>query len=112
MRACAAGALLALVLTLVHHGVLPAVGAPPGSATDGTCPMGFESDSEGVCRAAAQAAVSLDPYGLEDYVLKHPVMLSAGHAGLAPPCFCAPPDAQTDEHLLLCSWARLLGPGT
>jgi len=111
MRAFTAGALPALLLTLMHRGVLLPAGASAAGSADGTCPSGFKSDSEGVCREAGQAAASLDPYGLEDYVRKHPVMLCAGHAGLAPSCFfAAPPDAQTDKHLLLLLLGPVAGP--
>jgi hypothetical protein len=42
---------------------------------EGACPSGHESDSEGRCRAVdgAEGVVSLDPYALEEYVLKHQV---------------------------------------
>jgi hypothetical protein len=84
---CARSRALCVLLIFLHCSVL-VVGA---GAADGACPSGSEADGAGTCRALQPAVLDLDPYGLEEYVLKHPVNISAGQRflnGLAR--LCAP----------------------
>jgi len=70
-------ALLALVLlcSQVPQITLVAAEEVVSLQAQDTCPSGYQSDSEGRCRALAVGVMQLDPYALENYVLKHEVIL-------------------------------------
>jgi len=70
-------ALLALVLlcSQVPQITLVAAEEVVSLQAQDTCPSGYQSDSEGRCRALAVGVMQLDPYALENYVLKHEVVM-------------------------------------
>ena len=73
MRTLRLRLLLLLLCCAQQHRV---VAASASSATEGgaqTCPSGFEPDGEDRCRAAGGTVANLDPYALEDFVLRHQV---------------------------------------
>jgi hypothetical protein len=71
---------LLLLFCFLHHPTSDAVEVLEGASnTEGRCPAGFQSDSEGRChfKSGDDEEVNLDPYALEEYVLKHEVCISA-----------------------------------
>ena len=69
---------LLLLFCFAHHPTSDAVEVLDGaSSTEGRCPAGFQSDSEGRChfKSGDDEEVNLDPYALEEYVLKHEVCI-------------------------------------
>ena len=86
--------LLLFLLVCVHERSIAASTPSGREGNTQSCPSGFQPDGEEGCRAEAGTnshIVNLDPYALEDFVLKHQVVMVS---------FCTADDGK----------CRLLGP--